>query len=287
MIETIESNYNLSNLSIVIINNKKYIKSVNKLYQFVKIYNPKYIMAIYEFSNKNEKYEKIILNKKNSIFTKYNEDTYILIEKKARQDKISKYIFISNKNKNILDTSEWDELWSKKIDYIEQKYITLKEKNKYIDESIYYYLGMAENAILYFKRNIKGISKNKSICRRRMNEEDYYNPLNIVVDYEARDIAEYLKENFFTKKNYDNLKISMFLENVKEKEDCLLIYCRMLFPNYFFDEYMNLIRKKRSKIKKILKRIDEYEIYVNKIYKVLKKRHNTLERIEWIKKEQC
>ena len=94
---------------------------------------------------------------------------------------------------------------------------------------------------------------------------DFYNPLNIVLDYKTRDLAEYGKSAFMSGKNIiiDNLKFLRY-------EDWLSYFSRVLFPSFYFDQVDQYIS--------FGKKMDEKRISLlaNSFEQVLRDLYNTI-----------
>lgn len=237
--------------------------------------------------DKNE-YNQIILNNFNKLISTIGNKKYILI-KEIKQKDIE--CMIRNKHivigKNILDHSNWELLWSKKIDNIEYQLRHVENKYKILAKSINYYIGMAENAIEYIKNIEKNnfIYVNKYISHIRIKSKNTNNPQNIIVDYISRDIAEYLKFLFFsnqycTEKTEQTLKMNNL--TIIELE---LIFGRMLFPTFYFDKYDKILNEKieEKEIETIINQSDEYEEYLKDIYYIINtKMQKKIPSITWI-----
>ncbi len=66
-----------------------------------------------------------------------------------------------------------------------------------------YYIGLTENAISYLKySNLKNNHIGIQHIRVKYNDNltNFYNPINLIIDYKVRDIAEYFKSLFFDSK---------------------------------------------------------------------------------------
>lgn len=278
--------YNLNNITIFKKKNRVVIKYKNKLYEFIKVYNLKEVQLQNEVSKSNKKYEQIILNKDKKNITKYNNQNYVLIEKKEKIDDMLKEII--NCQKIILNKSEyikWSKLWADKCDYIESEYYNnIQGKYALIDESIDYYIGMTETAINYYNYNITEYLNNiLYITHKRISYEDFYNPINIKIDYKERDYSEYLKMLFFTEK-YKKVDLKLIITQYNlQKEQSIRLISRLMYPSYYYDLYEKIITKSASEkeIRKILERIDEYEEYIKKIY-ILINKNIDLPNIDWI-----
>lgn len=284
MRNTIRFYYNFDDIYVSKMNGINYVKYKNKIYTFTEISNKESALEAYSITKNYSEYEKIILNKDGTIFTPYSNGLYVLIEKKSKSKDLPTTRLLPNNINYMLDRTSWGTLWEKKVDYFEYQIRHIKGTYKSIDESIDYFIGMAESAISYMNYNAMNSAEQKAICRRRMDNQDYYNPLNIVVDNRMRDIGEYLKMLFWS--NSYNLKKVLFI--VKKIEPNLnnykLLYARLIYPSYYFDAYERVINNKEDEevILKIINRIDEYEKYIDGIYQMLKNNNKNLSKVEWL-----
>lgn len=244
---------------------------------------------------KNTSVSKIILNKDNSILSKYKNDLYILIKIRINNNKdiqlndILKIIY-SSSFINMKGFNNWGNLWAKKIDYLENLIKENGIKYPLLVDSFNYFVGLAENAISYFNSIELTGNYKITICHRRIklkdSLEDLYNPLNLTYDYRVRDIAEYIKFSFFINNNniFKELE-DYFNKNNLSIEEIKLLISRILYPSFYFNLYDDiLIYKKNEKILlNIISRLDEYENYLDKIINTLANKYN-IEPILWIKK---
>lgn len=288
MINKLKYYYNLNKPYIIKYKNKNYIKSENKLYLLYEIdkkRNKQEIIEAYELTKKYPEYDKIILNKNNTIFTIIDGKIYILIKKNySKKNKIQNRII--NKETKWLDKSNWITLWEDKIDYIEKIYKNIKGNYSVIDESINYIIGMAEVAICYLANNsTESKERNlKYICRKNYDESEYYNPLNVIIDYPEREISEMLKKIFWDTENKNENAIQ-YLKQITLNYDPVCVYARLLFPNFYLNEYINSIKYQNvKKIRNIISRLNEYEQYTKLIYNILKEREKgkTIPKINWL-----
>ena len=231
---------------------------------------------------------RIVNNVFNQIITSYNGKNYclILINYAYQDDGNLKFILAINDPKlSILKRNDWGKLWSIKVDYIEYQLKHLKNSYPIINASINYYIGLAENAISYFNMlNLTEVSL--YFEHRRVDINNIYNPLELVIDYKVRDIAEYIKTNFMTGKIsiYD---IKQYLNRLNlENMDYILLYVRLLYPSYYFDLYEEIINdnKDESTIIKIIDMHELYEEMLSEVYLLFKRKVNLL-GIEWINKK--
>ena len=271
-------------------NEMYYIKEDNNEYILENTYYPvEEIKEIYKLNLDNYGYHQIIKNINNELITNINNVYYILLKKNKFNLDINKLIFntvyIDEKN-SMLDRSNWPVLWENKIDYFEYQLTHLEGKYPLISETIDYFIGMGENAIIYIKNTIKINNKDKrdilTISHRRIEKSNYLNPLNVILDHKSRDISEYLKyifiRNEYKNINLENLLLKINLSNYGYR----LLYGRLYFPSYYFDLYEKIINENKSEelLKPIIYKIKKYEDYLDYIYKIINKKEK-IEYIDW------
>ena len=144
---------------------------------------------------------------------------------------------------------------------------------------------MTETAISYINYNQQNNNNEEYyLSHKRINENDFSNPLNVILDYKERDYAEYLKYLFFSNE-YKKVNIEEIIKKYKlTYSGAIKLYSRLLYPEYYYDLYEKIIRKeiKEIELKKILIRIDEYELYLKKIYDILENNNIVIPQIEWL-----
>ena len=305
MKETINYYYNLNPNKINKIFDYYYFYLNSELYYFV-IYNRDIndIESVYTLNNDMTKADiivnEIILNKDGDALTIIEGVPYILMRVFVNVNKtinLSEISYLSNLKISYHDSlmrSNWALLWCKKIDYLE--YHQEQNQNKYLllSESFDYFVGMSENAISYLSSTIMNMSPSKNdigvISHDVMSMDDtiysLYNPLNIIIDHKSRDLAEYIKISFF-RDNYsifDELD-EYFKYNYFSFYGMNLLVARILYPSFYFDLYDKIVSNKvqESYILDITSRIDDYEIYLEDVFKYLHKYYD-LKEISWLKK---
>lgn len=163
-----------------------------------------------------------------------------------------------------------------KIDFLEE-FLANYEKLELVNIS--YFIGLAENAIALL--NLLNPLEKKFINHRRLhyNEKalDFYNPLNIIIDYQSRDLAEYTKSMFIAGKDQViyNLKYLSF-------EDWYAYFARLIFPSFYFDlvdKYINENLKMDEK--RIRELANSFEIVLKKVYTFISNRQG-LPYINWL-----
>ena len=273
---------------------KGYYFSINQTRYFLLKYldEPKEIQKIYNMHLNllNQKFyiHPIILNTKNQILTYINNEPYILMITIYYENKISINDIINFTNAISYENNlpNWGELWAQKNDYLEYQISMLGQNHPIIRESFSYYIGLGETAI----QLVNSLEKTNDFLvysHKRINindtQFDLYNPLNITVDYKVRDVAEFLKSQFFSGKDIDK-ELNYYFNNIKlSTHEYLLFLARMIYPTYYFDLYEEIItnRKKDEDIEKIVAKANDFEQLIKKIYKYYKM-FIPIPNIEWL-----
>lgn len=297
--------YNLNPDKINHLYNYYYFYINQELYNFI-IYDKdiKLINSIYELNkemlNKGILVSEIINNRDNTIITYYNKIPHILIKVLININKpitLPEINYISSNNihyDKYLMRSNWANLWSNKIDYLEYHHEQNYQKYKILSSCFDYFIGLSENAISYLNKTVSTLTPENNdigvISHDKLTKDDkiyaLYNPLNLIIDHKSRDLAEYIKLSFFNDNYqiYDELD-EYFKHNYFSKYGIQLLISRILYPSFYYDLYDNVLNKKinESEVLKITSRIPEYEIYLADIFKYFKKYYE-IEEITWIKK---
>lgn len=256
-----------------------------------------------ELRNKGINVHSIILNRFNSYITKVSDKNYLLLKLNSnKNDIINMYdicnntlSFKLNKINSKLYRNNWALLWSKKIDYFEYQIKELGKNKEIILNSFSYYVGLAENAISYVNKinSVIGLSDNDiiTLSHRRIfypnTSLNYLNPLSFIFDLEVRDIAEYLKTEFFYgEDSILDLKTVLQIKRFTIYEYHML-FARLLYPTYYFDIYESIMNNNddEGKLLPIINKVCEYEKFLNMAYKEISN-YTSLERIDWILKKE-
>ena len=304
MKDTINYYYNLNPDRINKIFDYYYFYLNSELYYFVLYYRKiEDDNSIYEFNremlNKNIMVNEIISNKSGNVITYVNSVPYVLMRVFININKpivLSEVSYMSNVRvsySNSLMRSNWAVLWSNKIDYLEYHHEQNYQKYPILSDSFDYFVGMAENAISYIGyilNNIKPEGSDIGVISHDILIDDtiysLYNPLNIIIDHKARDLAEYIKLSFFR----DNFSIfdeldEYFKHNYYSFYGISLVVARLLYPSFYFEMYDGVVsnRINEADVLKITSRTCEYEKYLSDVLSYFKKYYN-IKEIEWLKK---
>ena len=245
----------------------------------------------------------IIINRLGNVLTKVGDNYYILLKINSSKNEEINFITLCeyidklklNSTNSKLYRNNWGELWSKKIDYFEYQIKELGKDKSIILDSFSYYIGLAENAISYVNKinRVIGISENDNIVlsHRRVfypnTNLNYLNPLSFIFDLEVRDIAGYLKIEFFNGED-SLLDLITYLKIKKLTQYSYhMLYARLLYPSYYFDIYEDIMNNgaDEEKLIPIIKKVEDYEIFLKEAYYEISK-YTNLERIDWLLKEK-
>lgn len=223
----------------------------------------------------------IILNKEKYVLLKITSppNDEILIK-----ELIKNYIYVGKELKQ-LDRSNWSLLWSKKVDYLEYQISERAINYPIIKDSFSYYVGLAENAIEYFN-TIKLNSEHLVLSQKRIKAFniaiDYYNPLTLIVDYRVRDLAEYIKAEFFIGNAEVLDRIISDNYNFTNNEYNLL-FARLLYPSYYFDELTEILENNKDEeaLLKYLNKAKDYEQFLKKCLDIFSKR-TRITKLDWL-----
>lgn len=274
-------------------NRNRYEFEINKnRYYLVLAYRyEKELEQIENLIKDNKNFDQIIRNINSKLMTNINGKNYLLLEKSnkktAIEDELLNYykVLLPSQLYFNIDRTDWVYLWSEKIDYIEYQKIHLKGEYPLLEESINYFIGMAENAIMYVRNCFKEDNNLDDIVlsHKRIISKEFNSPINLIVDHRSRDISEYLKYLFFTN-DYDYIKINQYLQKLNLNSYMYkLLYGRMLFPTFYFDKYDDIVNKNKSEkeILTILKKVEAYEDFLKNIYLIINQ-NTAIKKVDWL-----
>lgn len=293
------------NLNITELTNKDNIYSFydnDELYHFYiynnSIKNLDLTKDIDDSLKKDTLIHEIIINKDNSIITYYNNIPYILCKINININKPITLGEINYLSSKVISTNSkityhsWQDLWSIKMDYLEKVINENGKKYPIIVDSFNYFVGMAENAISYYNNlSNKEVDNNSLVISHRIiniNDTVYaiYDPVNIIIDHKARDIAEYIKYSFFNDNTNIFKELNIYFKyNYYTKDDVVMLLARVLYPSFYFNMYEDImINSKEEKIiTNITSKLDKYELYLARVFKYFNNFYN-LPVPEWLNK---
>lgn len=237
-------------------------------------------------------YHKIIPNNMGSIYTPYKGKNYVLIKINGPEnneidilDLIREDLPYIGSNTSLLRT-DWGNLWSAKVDYLEYQMSELGMTHKVARHSFSYYVGLAENAIEYFNL-LKPDDLTTVISHKRIKSpfrsKNYYDPLDMIIDYRSRDYASYLKMKFF--EGEDVLREVRLLvdKNILNPLEYNLLFARLLYPSYYFDDLRRVLEagEEDDILLKYIDKVDDYEAFLAQTYNIIKEKSSML-KIDWL-----
>ena len=290
--------YQINVIRLVKTKDYYYFKDGNYLYYLILINRPMdYINEVINLNRMliNTRIMHIIYNINKAPISFINNHYYILLRHnkniKFSLDDLYNPLYCNNLmlKLNTLNHSNWDNLWTSKIDYFEYQKDYIKVKYPLLYRSLDYFIGLGENAITYFYSANNYLTKEINdvlvIARRRINIKDisFFNPLNLVIDHKARDVGEYLKY-IFIEDIYNYELVEEILDNLDfSTYQYSLLMARLLFPSFYFDIYEDIVNgyTKEKEIIKILNRTDEYQEFLKYIYNYINKKKPII-KIDWL-----
>lgn len=251
------------------------LKSINNnIFWFIEVsdYNEQMLREIInlyiECSRAIKGFHQLIKSKNGDFKTIYNNKLYILVRYRTQNSKINYKNIIIEKKYSLLVQNNWLELWEKKIDYLENKYKNDNNNNlgKYFD----YFIGLAEIAIIIQGERETDRSYELVIQHKRTATESFLdNPLNLIIDYKVRDLAEYIKHKYiYDELDYEEIAKIIKLEKFGSYEMKLLV-SRILYPTIYFDLYIRSLTEKKYKLNpKIQKKLYNYDDFLSKMSRI-------------------
>lgn len=248
------------------------------------------ITIMNEYIKRNVPINSIVLNTEGNYVSDINNKNYVLLKVVDHNNiydlnDINKFDKVLKTNKvTEIGYISWDKLWSNKIDYYEEKIININ--NKDIKDSFDYYVGLSENAISYVKYTYMEDNYNTyTIGHKRFNKkiDNILNPFNLLIDYEVRDISEYIKYKYF----YDSFSFKELEDIINNNRysifEIRLLFGRLLYPNYYFDlidEFLNGNNIDKE-IKNVISKINMYEDLLIDVFNYLSE-YYPIPKIDWL-----
>lgn len=220
--------------------------------------------------------------------------------------------YYQEKIEHINRIGQWKELWGNRLEQLEkfwkQKVMSHPEGgfDRLFVDSFPYYLGLTENAIQYIvdtelDDEPKAFDAG-TVCFSHFTRNQWENeyrvkmPIEWVYDHPSRDIAEYIRYEFFSRDERREEEVMSFL-NEYEKVVPLssfawrLVYGRLLFPLSYFEAvegyYISSESTRNSyekDLQKCLALLPEYESFLRNFYSLIRlpTRKVGIREIEWL-----
>ncbi|WP_071460571.1 spore coat putative kinase YutH [Bacillus massilinigeriensis] len=192
---------------------------------------------------------------------------------------------------------QWKQLWEQRVDQMEavwnEKLFQDPENNFERDfiDSYPYYMCLAENAIQYLVDTEldmqPGESDSGTVCHERFSATVWgtkhiiKNPFDWVFDHQSRDLAEWVRGQYFRNTQVSQQKIRTFLLEYQSVGRLTpfswrLLYARLLFPLHYFETVENYYdaqsdqqrHELEEKMTKFLKQATEHERFLSAFFQL-------------------
>lgn len=268
MRDFIKFNYNLDFEKIDIFEDGFYFECNNKTYLICEIFRDEE-----EFNNlvnlliaKNVKYHLLVLNKDGNYISEFDGKKIVVLECVT-----DKYIITEYENTNVIVTSQnnWGMLWEERIFNYETKKKELlipKDVKYFLD----YYLGLTEAAIVNYNNvKVSGEEGRYMLQHNKLSfpitSFSFYNPVNYLLDYCVRDLAEYVKSKFF----YDSISADDVLIIINKNGftpfEINMFLVRLIYPSYFFSIVDDKDFESSHDLFNIIKKSSQFENFLKEL----------------------
>ena len=215
---------------------------------------------------KNVKYHLLVLNKDGNYISEFNGKKIVVLESVT-----DKYIITDYENTNVIVMAQnsWGMLWEERIFNYETKKKELlipKDVKYFLD----YYLGLTEAAIVNYN-NVKGSGEEARFMLQHnkisfpITSFSFYNPVNYLLDYCVRDLAEYVKSKFF----YDSITVDDVITIINKNSFTLaelnMFLVRLIYPSYFFNIVDDKEFESSSDLFNIIKKSSQFENFLKEL----------------------
>ncbi len=248
--------------------------------------------------NKNILVDTFIQNKDGKFYVILEDKVYVMLRVNSIESdllNIKDIVYFNNllisDNVKSID-SNWAILWGKRVDEFESMVSELNTELPIVQESFDYFVGLAENAIVYFNEAVMSTSLANTkinLNHKRIPEMLYSgyinNPLTFTFDYDVRDVSEYIKLKFFKSSiDYDEIE-DLILSGHYSKGSLMILFARLMYPSYYFDTLKSVILEEVSESELLIyiNKVNMYEDFLLDIYNLISKKEEILP-VEWLKK---
>lgn len=199
---------------------------------------------------------------------------------------------------HISSMGQWKIFWEKRLEQMEKVWYQVVQENPNNDfdhmfvETFPYYMGMCENAIQYLvdtELDEETLEMDAgTVCHDRFNNEIWgnrmwiRNPFDWVFDHASRDIAEWIRQQYFRKSKSFLPDVQNFLEEYQgiaplSNFSWRLIFARLLFPLHYFEcveQYYltnseNQHKQLEDRLHKYKRDSTEYESFLSAFYHLM------------------
>ncbi|MDX8365932.1 spore coat putative kinase YutH [Cytobacillus sp. IB215665] len=208
---------------------------------------------------------------------------------------------------------QWKYLWEKRLDQMEifwGRKIKAENLNAFDEKflcSFPYYLGITENAIQFLVDTELDEQPypvdSATVCHQRFTENTWSHqqlvrfPTDWVFDHPSRDVAEWLRHQYFKAGKFDNRTIPQFIYHYGRSKQLSpffirILFARLLFPIHYFDcieEYYRNYKQENEErnikaLDTILQTTKQYEYFLKEVYDYMSyvNQQGSLKKMEWL-----
>ncbi|MGE8207559.1 spore coat putative kinase YutH [Heyndrickxia sp. NPDC080065] len=288
----------------------------DSLYTLVPVTNVKEerLVELYEMSEhliaQNDRYvSKFTLGKDNKFLITSNNEDFVLLKNqyhpltrnKDYGKKLAKFHYrgrsLQTNIQTVSSAGQWKTFWEKRLDQMEKAWYQLVQEQPNQDfehlfvDSFPYYMGLCENAIQYLvdtELDDTPIQIDEgTICHERFNKNSWgknqwiRNPFDWVFDHASRDIAEWIRDQYFRNKRTFMPDLQEFLRGYQSISPLSsfswrLLYARLLFPLHYFEcieEYFITRSEQQQKnleerLRKCIRDSHQYEKFLSNFFQL-------------------
>lgn len=232
-------------------------------------------------------YHLIILNKDGKRESLFQGKSYSLLKMRIPPEENIPMLLC---NLKVDGESNWSEIWEQRLNYYDAQLAEIVS-SKMIKIVIPYFLSLAEIAIYNFNKIEQKFNANDKICtltHQKISYPNYavnfYNPYNYKIDYEVRDIGEYIKQAYFFGEFEDDYFIDLIDKLSLNDFMANMLIVRLLYPNYFFNYFDDYIvsKEETDDIFLIIKKSNSFTELLKKIIQLLANNHQIIVSV-WFK----
>ncbi|MFB7304904.1 spore coat putative kinase YutH [Heyndrickxia sporothermodurans] len=288
----------------------------DSIYTLIPVTNVKedVLVELYEMSEHiagmGDKYtSRFVLSTENKYLITSNEEDYVLLQNKSSSlprhinygRKLAKFHFrgrsIQTNFEHVSRVGQWKSFWETRLDQMEKAWYQLVQEHPdqefehlFVD-SFPYYMGVCENAIQYLVDTEIDDSPVQidtgTVCHERFNKNSWgknqwiRNPFDWVFDHPSRDIAEWIRDQYFRNKRTFLPDVQDFLRSYQSVTPLSpfswrLLYARLLFPLHYFEcieEYFITNSEQHQKhleerLRKYMRDSVEYEKFLSDFFQI-------------------
>lgn len=208
---------------------------------------------------------------------------------------------------------EWKNFWIRRLEQMEKVWASLLQEpggekfERLFIESFPYFMGLTENAIQYYTDTTMDEELTSfdfgTINHYRFTEHTWSsefqirNPFDWIFDHPARDLAEWIRHQYFQYPRSFRPELQRFIQSYESiaplsRFAWRLVYSRLLFPlhyftcveDYFLSQTETSQRQLEEQLEKLVRETRDYELFLANFYHLASIDHEQLPLVEWLNK---